>query len=120
MNEMRHLHECSAAKGVEFADVIKMGRTQLQDAVPMRLGQEFAAYAIIVGEDIQRIHEAQSLVREVNLGGTAIGTGLNAHPDYARIVTAKLGERSSVPVEHFPTWWKPPTARAPTFNCPER
>jgi len=102
VNEMQYLQASLAAKGVEFSDVIKMGRTQLQDAVPMTLGQEFAAYAVMVGEDIQRIHEAQSLVREINLGGTAIGTGLNAHPDYARIVTAKLGELTGIPVVSSP------------------
>ena len=87
-----------AAKGVEFADVIKMGRTQLQDAVPMSLGQEFEAWSVMVGEDIQRVKEAQMLIREINMGATAIGTGLNAHPDYARLVTEKLREVSGVPV----------------------
>ncbi|MFM8322499.1 MAG: lyase family protein, partial [Chloroflexota bacterium] len=76
----------------------KMGRTQLQDAVPMGLGQEFEAYAIMIGEDIQRLGEAQSLIREINMGATAIGTGLNAHPDYARLVTEKLVQLSGVPV----------------------
>jgi aspartate ammonia-lyase len=85
-------------KAAEFADVIKMGRTQLQDAVPMTLGQEFGAWAVMVGEDIQRVQEAQSLIREINMGATAIGTGLNAHPDYAPLVTHKLRELSGVPV----------------------
>ncbi len=101
-NEMHHLQETLAAKGAEFADVIKMGRTQLQDAVPMTMGQEFDAYAIMVGEDIQRVREAQALVREINMGATAIGTGLNAHPDYAPLVTAKLREITGVPVVKSP------------------
>ncbi|MCP5067564.1 MAG: aspartate ammonia-lyase [bacterium] len=69
-------------KAREFEDVIKMGRTQLQDAVPMTLGQEFEAYAVTVQEDIARLEEAALLMHEINLGGTAIGTGINAHPDY--------------------------------------
>lgn len=96
--DMRILQEALAEKGEAFADVIKMGRTQLQDAVPMTLGQEFTAYAVMVGEDIERVIEAQSLIREINMGATAIGTGLNAHPDYARLVTQNLRELTGVPV----------------------
>ena len=95
---MAYLKEAFAAKAAHFMDVIKMGRTQLQDAVPMTLGQEFAAYAVMIGEDIQRLHEAESLVREINMGATAIGTGLNAHPDYARLVTEKLAELTQIPL----------------------
>ena len=98
MREMETVRAALAAKGVEFADVIKMGRTQLQDAVPMTLGQEFGAWAVMVGEDIERVREAQMLIREINMGATAIGTGLNAHPDYAALVTHKLRELSGVPV----------------------
>ena len=98
MREMEGLQQSLAAKGAEFADVIKMGRTQLQDAVPMTLGQEFEAYAVMVGEDIQRVREAQSLIREINMGATAIGTGLNAHPDYAPLVTRYLREITNIPV----------------------
>lgn len=98
MQEMVHLQEAFSGKAVEFADVIKMGRTQLQDAVPMTLGQEFGAWAIMVTEDIQRVKEAQALIREINMGATAIGTGLNAHPDYARLVTEKLRSLTGIPV----------------------
>ncbi|MBN2386623.1 MAG: aspartate ammonia-lyase [Anaerolineales bacterium] len=98
MVEMHRLQQALAAKSTEFADVIKMGRTQLQDAVPMTLGQEFGAWAVTVGEDVLRVQEAQSLIREVNMGATAIGTGLNAHPDYARLVTEKLRELTGIPV----------------------
>jgi aspartate ammonia-lyase len=97
MLEMAHLREAFARKADEFADVIKMGRTQLQDAVPMTLGQEFGAWAIMVSEDIQRVKEAQALMREINMGATAIGTGLNAHPDYARLVTEKLSALTGIP-----------------------
>ena len=98
MAEMTRLRDAFARKGDEFADVIKMGRTQLQDAVPMTLGQEFHAWSVTVTEDIQRVSEAQSLIREINMGATAIGTGLNAHPDYARLVTEKLRELTGIPV----------------------
>jgi aspartate ammonia-lyase len=98
MVRMDELRRSLGAKGVEFADVIKMGRTQLQDAVPMTLGQEFGAYAVMVGEDILRVREAQALIRETNMGATAIGTGLNAHPKYAALVTARLRQISGIPL----------------------
>lgn len=71
-----------ADKGIEFSEVAKMGRTQLQDAVPMTLGQEFTAYAVTLAEDEMRLAEARLLLHELNIGGTAIGTGLNAAPGY--------------------------------------
>ena len=80
----------SRRKAEEFDDVLKMGRTQLQDAVPMTLGQEFSTYAVMLGEDEQRLKEAALLIREINLGATAIGTGINAHPDYAGLVCRHL------------------------------
>ena len=98
MKEMAYMRDAFARKADEFGDVIKMGRTQLQDAVPMTLGQEFGAWAIMITEDIQRVSEAQSLIREINMGATAIGTGLNSHPDYARLVTEKLRELTGIPV----------------------
>ncbi len=98
LREMETLREALGAKGVEFASVIKMGRTQLQDAVPMTLGQEFEAWGIMVEEDMARVREAQALIREINMGATAIGTGLNAHPAYAALVTERLAQISGVPV----------------------
>ncbi len=85
-------------KADEFRDVLKMGRTQLQDAVPMTLGQEFSTYAVMLGEDEERLKEAALLIREINLGATAIGTGINAHPDYAALVRNLLTEVSGIPV----------------------
>ena len=70
--------------------MLKMGRTQLQDAVPMTLGQEFSTYAVMLGEDEQRLREAALLIHEINLGATAIGTGINAHPEYAALVCRQL------------------------------
>jgi aspartate ammonia-lyase len=96
--EMRSLREAFQARAREFESVLKVGRTQLQDAVPMTLGQEFSTYAVMLGEDEQRLAEAQALIREVNLGATAIGTGINAHPEYAALVTERLSEVSNVPL----------------------
>ena len=93
---MDHLRTSFASKATEFRDVIKMGRTQLQDAVPMTLGQEFATFARMVMEDEQRVRELVPLLCEINLGGTAIGTQLNAPVGYVAAVTKRLGELSGI------------------------
>jgi aspartate ammonia-lyase len=95
MASLRHAFE---AKSEEFRDVLKMGRTQLQDAVPMTLGQEFSTYAVMLGEDEERLKEAAMLIREINLGATAIGTGINAHPDYAELVCRRLSAITGSPL----------------------
>ena len=95
---MEVLRAAFEAKVEEFKDVIKMGRTQLQDAVPMTLGQEFSTYAVMLGEDEMRLKEAMLLICEINLGATAIGTGINAPPDYARLVCAELRAITGIPV----------------------
>jgi aspartate ammonia-lyase len=95
---LRRLAERCAAKSFEFADVLKLGRTQLQDAVPMTLGQEFGAFAVTIGEDADRLKEGSALIAEINLGGTAIGTGLNAHPAYAALVCDRLRELTGLPL----------------------
>ncbi|MEO7457753.1 MAG: aspartate ammonia-lyase [Gemmatimonadaceae bacterium] len=87
---MRKLVEAFLAKGVEFGPFIKMGRTQLQDAVPMTLGQEFTAFGHTIQEDVDRLGEAQALIREINMGATAIGTGINAPKGYPEAVRAHL------------------------------
>ncbi len=87
---MRSLAAAFAAKGLEFASLIKMGRTQLQDAVPMTLGQEFSAFAHTILEDVDRLGEAQALILEINMGATAIGTGITAPPEYASVVRTHL------------------------------
>ncbi|MEH6652352.1 MAG: lyase family protein, partial [Motiliproteus sp.] len=81
-------------KGEEFSDIIKMGRTQLQDAVPMTLGQEFQSFATTLTEDINLIAGLSELLKEINLGGTAIGTGINTDPEYARLAVGHLSELS--------------------------
>jgi aspartate ammonia-lyase len=95
---MASLRGAFKAKSDEFAAVLKVGRTQLQDAVPMTLGQEFLAFAIMIGEDEQRLGEALALISEVNLGATAIGTGINAPAGYSEMVIPMLAEVSGVPV----------------------
>ncbi len=86
------LAESFQKKGVEFKSVIKMGRTQLQDAVPMSLGQEFNAYATLIKEDIKLLTSMKNLILEINLGATAIGTGINAPVEYAPLAVQKLCE----------------------------
>lgn len=86
------------AKAVEFAHVIKMGRTQLQDAVPMTLGQAFEAYSVMLEEEIARLNQNVELFLEVNMGGTAIGTGINADPRYSGIVIEHLGKITGKPI----------------------
>ena len=87
---MRDLAQAFLAKGREFSRFIKMGRTQLQDAVPMTLGQEFTAFGHTMLEDVDRLAEVQALIREINMGATAIGTGINAPPGYAEAVRRHL------------------------------
>ncbi len=86
------------AKAEEFRDVIKMGRTQLQDAVPMTLGQEFEAYAVTLEEEIDRLQQNVNLFLEVNLGGTAIGTGINADAEYTKRVVYHLRQITGLPI----------------------
>jgi aspartate ammonia-lyase len=94
LKAMAHLQGAFQGKADEFKDVIKMGRTQLQDAVPMTLGQEFATFSRMTMEDIQRLQETVPLLREINLGGTAIGTGLNAPAGYAQKACLLLSKLS--------------------------
>ena len=86
------LVEALSTKAAEFDDIVKSGRTHLQDAVPVRLGQEFGAYARAVERDGQRIREAAERLRRLGIGGTAVGSGLNAHPEYHARMVAKLSE----------------------------
>jgi aspartate ammonia-lyase len=96
VDAMEVLRTAFHEKAVEFADVLKMGRTQLQDAVPMTVGQEFSTYVVMLEEDILRVREASQLILEINLGATAIGTGINAHPDYAAKVCEHLARITGI------------------------
>jgi fumarate hydratase class II len=86
------LESALAQKSIEFDDVVKSGRTHLQDAVPVRLGQEFGAYAKAIERDIDKIKLAAEGLRRIGIGGTATGTGLNAHPEYHARMVQKLSE----------------------------
>lgn len=96
LDALARVREAFEAKATEFANVLKMGRTQLQDAVPMTLGQEFGAFAVTLGEDEARLSEARLLLHELNLGGTAIGTGLNARPGYKEAAVAHLRDITGI------------------------
>jgi aspartate ammonia-lyase len=95
---LRELKMALEAKAKEFADVIKMGRTENQDAVPMTLGQEFSAYAVMIGDGLRHLEHAGNELLETNMGATAIGTGLNSPAGYAPLCTKKLAEISGAPL----------------------
>lgn len=97
IDAMDYLRAAFDRKAKEFADVIKMGRTQLQDAVPMTLGMEFASFARMTMEDEQRLREVIPLLCEINLGGTAIGTQLNAPKGYASAACERLSQLAGIP-----------------------
>ncbi|WP_454938675.1 aspartate ammonia-lyase, partial [Capnocytophaga gingivalis] len=92
VKHVQALADAFRAKGKEFADVIKMGRTQLQDAVPMTLGQEFESYAVSMEAEIATLNKTANSLLEINMGGTAIGTGLNAPHGYAKLCTENLAK----------------------------
>ena len=98
IDAMGVLQEAFEQKAAEFADILKMGRTQLQDAVPMTLGQEFRAFAIMLSEDRDRLREASQLIQEINLGATAIGTGINTPKGYPKVVCDYLVEITGIPL----------------------
>ena len=95
---LKELIESFYNKAKEFAHIIKMGRTQLQDAVPMTLGQSFEAYAVTLEEEIERLQQNANLFLEVNMGATAIGTGINSEPEYADKVIKHLQKITKLPV----------------------
>lgn len=98
LKAMESLSNAFADKAEEFKDILKIGRTQLQDAVPMTLGQEFSTYAVMIREDVERLKEAISLIAEINLGATAIGTGINTDVRYSKLAIANLKKISGVDV----------------------
>lgn len=99
---LKGLEIAFAKKGVEFKSVLKMGRTQMQDAVPMTLGQEFHAYSITLGEDVKRLKEAQSLLLEINMGASAIGTKVNVPEGYPEICVDYLAKEAGIPLTLSP------------------
>ena len=99
---LKDLIDAFRAKGDEFKDIIKMGRTQLQDAVPMTSGQEFNAFANNLEEELANLNRNAVLLKEINMGGTAIGTGLNAVPGFAELCTKKMSEFTGDTFEKAP------------------
>lgn len=96
---LQELERAFAAKGRQFRDVVKSGRTHLQDAVPTTLGREFAAYAVAIRKCRERIEAVRPALAELNLGGTAAGTGLNAHPRYRALAVGKLRQWTRLPLK---------------------
>ena len=94
--QLLRLHSALEQKADEFDSVIKMGRTQLQDAVPIRLGQEFKAYSVAILRDLNRMDKAMDEMRTLNMGGTAVGTGLNADESYLRRIVPNISEISGM------------------------
>ena len=111
------LQQALEAKGAEFDHVLKSARTHLQDAVPIRLGQELAAYAVTVRKARVRVADALEETRALHIGGTAAGTGLNADPRYAGLMVARLSELTGVPLRRRCAGWG--RAMRPT-TCPRR
>ena len=101
-NALKELIASFRAKGEEFKDIIKMGRTQLQDAVPMTSGQEFNAFANNLEEELANLERNAVLLKEINMGGTAIGTGLNAVPGFAELCTKRMSEFTGDSFEKAP------------------
>ncbi len=98
MGELGRLVDALRAKGDSFKNIIKMGRTQLQDAVPMTLGQEFRAWAVSLRDEGRALERIESVLYEVNMGGTAIGTGLNAPPGFSEKCVAHLAQLTGMPI----------------------
>ena len=97
IDKIQYLHDGFDNKAKEFAKILKMGRTQLQDAVPMTVGQEFKAFAVLLEEEVRNLKRTAELLLEVNLGATAIGTGLNTPKGYTELVVKHLAEVTGLP-----------------------
>jgi len=103
---MRHLRNVLAGKAEEFAEIVKIGRTHLMDAVPLTLGQEFSAYAHQIGKDIERVESTLPDLYELAIGGTAVGTGLNTHPEFANRTAAAIAEITGLPFVSAPNFFE--------------
>jgi fumarate hydratase class II len=99
---IRALRDALDAKATEFAEIVKIGRTHLQDAVPLTLGQEFSGYVAQLGADVERIEASLPGLYELAIGGTAVGTGLNTHPEFADRVAGKIAELTGLPFVSAP------------------
>jgi fumarate hydratase, class II len=99
---IKTVHDAIAAKAKEFSDVVKIGRTHLQDAVPLTFGQEFGGWASLLERDIKRLEQALDGLYDLAIGGTAVGTGLNAHPEFAERAAKKIAELTGLPFRSHP------------------
>jgi fumarate hydratase class II len=99
---IKTVHNAIAAKAREFSDVVKIGRTHLQDAVPLTVGQEFGGWASLLDRDINRLELTLDGLYDLAIGGTAVGTGLNAHPEFAERAAAKIAELTGLPFRSHP------------------
>ncbi len=102
MPEVQRLHDAIDAKAREFADVVKIGRTHLQDATPLTVGQEFSGWASLLARDIERVQLVLPGLYDLAIGGTAVGTGLNSHPEFAVRAAAKIAELTGLPFKPHP------------------
>ncbi|MGA2657082.1 MAG: lyase family protein, partial [Verrucomicrobiota bacterium] len=100
--QVQHLRDAIEAKRAEFADIVKIGRTHLQDATPLTLGQEFSGYVSLLDSDLGRLRYVLPGLRVLAIGGTAVGTGLNAHPEFAERAARKIAELTSQPFTSHP------------------
>ncbi|PYV90221.1 MAG: class II fumarate hydratase [Acidobacteria bacterium] len=99
---VKNVRDAIAAKAKEFHDVVKIGRTHLQDAVPLTFGQEFGGWASLFDRDVRRMEETLDGLYDLAIGGTAVGTGLNAHPEFAERTAAKIAELTGLPFRSHP------------------
>ncbi|MET0753024.1 MAG: class II fumarate hydratase [Pyrinomonadaceae bacterium] len=99
---VQSVHDAIDAKAKEFADVVKIGRTHLQDATPLTVGQEFGGWASLVERDIERLKMVMSGLLDLAIGGTAVGTGLNSHPEFADRAAAQIAELTGLPFKAHP------------------
>ena len=99
VKQLNRLYDALIVKAAEFDHVIKMGRTQMQDAVPIRLGQEFKAYSVAIKRDILRLEKIMDEMRAINMGGTAVGTGINADEEYLKLIVPTLRNVSGMTFE---------------------
>jgi fumarate hydratase, class II len=99
---VRKLRNALDAKAREFADIVKIGRTHLQDATPLTLGQEFSGWVSLLDRDIARVNVALDGLYDLAIGGTAVGTGLNAHPEFAERAARKIAELTGLPFRSHP------------------
>src|SRR5215472_11523200 len=99
---IKNVHDAIDVKAKEFKDIVKIGRTHLQDAVPMTVGQEFSGWASLLERDIKRLEEVLDGLYDLAIGGTAVGTGLNAHPEFAERAARKIDELTGLPFRSHP------------------